>query len=99
MRFMSQSSFRMAQSSKACVPTPTKATRIRESTVAALLKRYRIRRLSAAQVIETLRAPAIPVAPGTERAATGHLDAVACTMVRNQTCFDASIAAAKTVAL
>jgi transposase len=51
--------------------------RIRESTVAALLKRYRIRRLSAAQVIETLRAPAIPVAPGTERAATGHLDAVA----------------------
>lgn len=59
------------------VPTPDKAARVRETTVAKLLKRHRIRRITASQVLETLRAAAIPVAPGTINAATAHLDTVA----------------------
>jgi transposase len=59
------------------VPTPEKAARVREVTIAGLLKRHRIRRITASQVLETLRAPAIPVAPGTIAAATGHLEGVA----------------------
>jgi transposase len=59
------------------IPTPEKATRVREATVDRLLKRHRIRRLSAADVLERLRTPAIPLAPGTVSAATAHLEAVA----------------------
>lgn len=58
------------------VPTPEKAARVREATVAKLLKRHRIRRLTAAQILETLRGAAITVAPGTIAAATGHLKGV-----------------------
>lgn len=58
-------------------PTPAKAARVREATVAKLLKRHRIRRLNASQVVDALRVTAIPVAPGTINAATAHLDAVA----------------------
>jgi transposase len=42
-----------------------------------LLKRYRIRRITAGQILEKLKVTAIPVAPGTINAATGHLEAVA----------------------
>jgi transposase len=59
------------------IPTPEKAARVREATVDRLLKRHRIRRLSAADVLERLRAPAIPLAPGTVSAAVSHLEAVA----------------------
>src|SRR4051812_18012166 len=59
------------------IPIPEKATRVREATVDRLLKRHRIRRLSAADVLERLRTPAIPLAPGTVSAATAHLAAVA----------------------
>ena len=59
------------------VPTPEKATRVREATVDHLLKRHRIRRLSAADALERLRTPAILLAPGTVSAATAHLAAVA----------------------
>jgi len=59
------------------IPTPEKAARVREATVDRLLKRHRIRRLSAADVLERLRTPAIPLAPGTVSAATAHLEAVA----------------------
>lgn len=59
------------------VPTPAKAARIREDSIAKLLKRHRIRRIDASHVLGTLRVTAIPVAPGTVNAATGHLDAVA----------------------
>ncbi|WP_303758602.1 IS110 family transposase [Sphingobium yanoikuyae] len=59
------------------VPTPAKAKRIREATIAKLLKRYRIRRITAGQILEKLQVTAIPVAPGTINAATGHLEAVA----------------------
>jgi transposase len=58
------------------IPTPEKAARVREPTVAKFLKLHRIRRLSADHVLEIVRAPAIPVAPGTIDAATGHLAAV-----------------------
>ena len=59
------------------IPTPEKATRVREATVDRLLKRHRIRRLSAADVLEALRTPAIPLAPGTVSATVSHLEAVA----------------------
>ena len=61
----------------ALVPTPEKARRVREDTIARLLKRHRIRRLAAADLLECLRAPAITVAPGTTEAATAHINAVA----------------------
>jgi len=61
----------------ALVPTPDKATRVRESTVERLLKKHRIRRVSAAEALERLRAPALTVAPGTVSAAKDHLESVA----------------------
>jgi transposase len=59
------------------VPTPKAARRVREDTVAKLLKRHRIRRIDAASLVERLRAPAIAVAAGTTEAATAHIEAVA----------------------
>src|SRR5690349_2221670 len=59
------------------IPIPEKATRVREATVDRLLKRHRIRRLSAADVLEALRRPAILLAPGTVSAAVSHLEAIA----------------------
>jgi transposase len=57
----------------ALLPTPDNARRIREGTVTRLLKRHRIRRLDAGQVLATLRQPAISVAAGTVEAATAHI--------------------------
>jgi len=54
-------------------PTPEKAARLRETSVARLLQSHHIRRVSASQVVQTLRAPAIPMAPGTVNAAVTHL--------------------------
>lgn len=59
------------------IPTPDKAARVREASVERLLKRHRIRRIAAADVLQRLRGPAIVVAPGTVCAATAHLEAVA----------------------
>ncbi len=61
----------------ALMPTPDKARRVREATVARLLRRHRIRRIDAADVLERLRAPSVVVAPGTTEAATAHIKAVA----------------------
>ena len=61
----------------ACVPTPKAARRVREDSLAKLLKRHRIRRIDAAGLVERLRAPAITVAAGTTEAATAHIKAVA----------------------
>jgi transposase len=55
------------------VPTPDKAMRIREGTIAKLLKRYRVRRLDATQVLAILRQPPIQVAAGTSMAAVAHI--------------------------
>jgi len=55
------------------LPTPAKATRVRESTVKKILKDHRIRRIDAAQALAILRKPAVVVAPGTIEAATAHI--------------------------
>ena len=57
-------------------PTPEKAARVREATVARILKSHRIRRFDAAHVISELRKPALSVAQGTAEAATGHIGVV-----------------------
>jgi transposase len=59
------------------IPTPEKAARIRVATVERLLKRHRIRRLSAEETLKALRSTIISVAPGTVSAATAHIEAVA----------------------
>jgi len=56
------------------VPTPAKAARIREATIAKLLKRHRIRRFDAAHVLAALRKPPLEVAAGTTEAASAHID-------------------------
>ena len=55
------------------VPTPAKARRVQRRTLESLLKRHRIRRITADQLFEVLRAPAIAVAPGTTEAAVAHI--------------------------
>lgn len=54
-------------------PTPARAARIRHTTVAAILKRHRIRRLDAGNVLEKLRQLPLTVAPGTIQAASAHI--------------------------
>ena len=54
-------------------PTPDKARRIRETTVARVLKQNRIRRLDAAQVLKALRKEPVTVADGTIAAASAHI--------------------------
>jgi transposase len=55
-------------------PTPDKAARTREATIAKLLKRHRIRRFDAAHVLAVLRQPPVQVAPGTREAASAHIE-------------------------
>jgi transposase len=54
-------------------PTPAKAVRLREATVARLLSRHRIRRIDAERALAILRQPAIRVAAGVAEAAVLHL--------------------------
>jgi transposase len=54
-------------------PTPGKAARIREATVAKMLKRHRIRRFDATHVLAVLRKPPMQVAAGTVEAASAHI--------------------------
>jgi transposase len=54
-------------------PTPGKAMRIREVTVAKMLKLHRIRRFDAAHVLAALRRPPVQVAAGTVEAASAHI--------------------------
>ncbi len=61
----------------ALMPTPDKAHRVREATVAKLLKRHRIRRIDAAGVLDRLRDPPVVVAAGTTEAATAHIKVLA----------------------
>ena len=55
------------------VPTPAKAARVRETTIARLLKRHRIRRFDAAHIIAVLRQTSVQVAAGTTQAASAHI--------------------------
>ncbi len=57
-----------------CVPTPAKALRVREETIAKLLKKHRIRRLTADQLLALLRQQSIDVGHGVVDAATSHID-------------------------
>src|SRR3954465_3801179 len=57
----------------ALAPTPAKAARLRETTLARLLHEHRIRRVDAERVLGLLRQPAIPVAEGVTEAAVLHL--------------------------
>src|SRR3954452_13147950 len=54
-------------------PTPAKAARLREATLARLLQRHRIRRVDAERALGLLRQPAITVAEGVTEAAVLHL--------------------------
>lgn len=55
-------------------PTPERGARLREATIAQILRRHRIRRLTAADVRKVLAVPALFVAPGTAQAAAEHID-------------------------
>ena len=55
------------------VPTPGKAARSREATIAKVLSRNRIRRFDAAHVLDVLRQQPVQVAAGTIEAASAHL--------------------------
>jgi transposase len=55
------------------VPRPDKAARLRETTIAKVLKRNRIRRLDAAHVLDVLRKSPVQVAAGTAEAASSHI--------------------------
>jgi len=54
-------------------PTPSVAQHLPRATVRTILSRHRIRRVDTDAVLATLRAPALPVAPGTVQAAQRHL--------------------------
>ena len=54
-------------------PTPAKAARLRETTLARLLQEHRIRRVDAERVLGLLRQPAITVAEGVPEAGVLHL--------------------------
>jgi transposase len=58
------------------VPSPAKAARASEKTIARILKDHRIRRLDAAAVLRILRQPPLAVAPGTTEAAVAHIRTV-----------------------
>ena len=62
------------------VPTPAAAAKASEKAIARLLKEHRIRRLDAATVLQTLRKPALFVAPGTTEAACAHIRSLAARM-------------------
>ena len=57
-------------------PTPRKAAKLRRATVERILKEHRIRRHTAADVLERLRVRALSVAPGATEAAVAHIEAL-----------------------
>lgn len=59
------------------LPTPEKARRAREASLAKILKAHRIRRISAEEILHELRQPALSVAPGSSQAACAHIRAAA----------------------
>ena len=58
-------------------PTPAKAAKARQASVARILKAHRIRRLDAAEALRILRQKPLTVAAGATEAATAHIRAVA----------------------
>ena len=56
------------------IPTPERARRVRKVTVTRLLRKYKIRRFNADEVLRVLRQRPLTVAPGTTEAATLHIE-------------------------
>jgi transposase len=54
-------------------PTPDKARRLRDSSLARFLRSHGVRRLTAAAALHILRQPPLVVAPGTTAAASAHI--------------------------
>ncbi len=54
-------------------PTPSQGSRLRESTLNAILRRHRIRRFTGADLKEALAATPLTVAPGVVEAASEHV--------------------------
>jgi len=54
-------------------PLPARGASLKEKVVEKILRDHRIRRISAAEVVEILRAPSLPVAPGAAEAARDHV--------------------------
>lgn len=54
-------------------PLPARGASLKEKVVERILRDHRIRRISAAEVVEILRAPSLPVAPGAAEAARDHV--------------------------
>jgi transposase len=67
-------------------PTPAKAARLRQATVARLFKSHRVRRLDAAAALHILRQKPLAVAAGTTEAACAHIETliVRMTLVKRQ---------------
>jgi len=55
------------------IPTPSAAQRIRVTTLTQVLRRARVRRLNAEDMLTTLRETPVHVGPGTIAAATAHI--------------------------
>ncbi|MCY4675112.1 MAG: IS110 family transposase [Bacteroidetes bacterium] len=55
------------------IPTPARARRVRLASVEKVLKRHRIRRINAEQVLQILRTTPISMADGVQEAATANL--------------------------
>src|SRR5215472_7676980 len=66
-----------AMTAPGAAPTPATARCLRESTVEGILKRHRIRRITAAEVLALLRQKPLRVAPGTAETASAHIRTVA----------------------
>jgi transposase len=54
-------------------PLPAQGARLKDRSVEKILRDQRIRRISASEVVESLRAPSLPVAPGAAEAARDHV--------------------------
>jgi transposase len=61
----------------ALAPTPAKAARLAESSVARILAAHRIRRIGAAEVLRLLKEKPVTVAAGTTEAASAHIRTLA----------------------
>ena len=58
-------------------PTPANARRLRPATIETFLKSRRVRVVSARDVLEQFREPAITMAPRTAEAAVAHIRVIA----------------------
>jgi len=57
-------------------PTPDKARRVREASIARLLAEHRVRRIGAAEVVRRLRQTPLAVAEGATQAAQAHIQSL-----------------------